>query len=164
MVFWGQRPKLFWLFNVFGFSFKQTVALKNYIHDLRSHTSSQLLFFLLMYQLMAEYNTTQRRISHPVASQLATGIIERFFPFQYCTHTEVHVNKAQSNEYAVSCTYSPDCHRRCCIRQLFLKILQYPHETHVLESIFKKLADLQTCNFIKKRPQYRCFPVYGENF
>ena len=33
-------------------------------------------------------------------------------------------------------------HRRCCIRKLFLKILQYPQETPVLESIFKKLADL----------------------
>ena len=50
-------------------------------------------------------------------------------------------------------------HRRCCIRKLFLKILQYPQETPVLESIFKKVADLQTCNFIKKRPQHRCFPV-----
>ena len=33
-------------------------------------------------------------------------------------------------------------HRRCCIRKLFLKILQYPQETPVLESIFKKVADL----------------------
>ena len=51
-------------------------------------------------------------------------------------------------------------HRRwCCIRKLFLKILQYTQETPVLESIFKKGADLYTCNFIKKRPQHRCFPV-----
>ena len=33
-------------------------------------------------------------------------------------------------------------HRRCCIRKLFLKILQYPQETPVLESIFKTFADL----------------------
>ena len=34
-------------------------------------------------------------------------------------------------------------HRRwCCIRKLFLKILQYTQETPVLESIFKKVADL----------------------
>ena len=33
-------------------------------------------------------------------------------------------------------------HRTCCIRKLFLKILQYPQETPVLESIFKKFADL----------------------
>ena len=50
-------------------------------------------------------------------------------------------------------------HRRCCIRKLFLKILQYTQETPVLESTFKKFTDLQTCNFIKKRPQHRCFPV-----
>ena len=58
-------------------------------------------------------------------------------------------------------------HQRCCIRKLlqppkvkpFIKILQYPLETSVLESIFKKVPDLQTCNFIKKRPQHRCFPV-----
>ena len=49
--------------------------------------------------------------------------------------------------------------RRCCMGKLFLKILQYPQETPALESIFKKIADLWTCNFIKKRPQHRCFPV-----
>ena len=29
----------------------------------------------------------------------------------------------------------------------------------VLESILNKVASLQACNFIKKRPQHRCFPV-----
>ena len=33
-------------------------------------------------------------------------------------------------------------HWRCCIRKLFLKNLQYPQETPILESIFKKFADL----------------------
>ena len=33
-------------------------------------------------------------------------------------------------------------HRRCCIRKLFLKIWQYPQETLVLESIFKKITGL----------------------
>ena len=33
-------------------------------------------------------------------------------------------------------------HRRCCIRKLFLKYLQYPQETPVLESIFKRFVDL----------------------
>ena len=33
-------------------------------------------------------------------------------------------------------------YRRCCIRKLFLKILQYPQETPVLECIFKKVANL----------------------
>ena len=32
--------------------------------------------------------------------------------------------------------------RRYCIRKLFLKFLQYPQETPVLESIFKRFADL----------------------
>ena len=27
----------------------------------------------------------------------------------------------------------------------------------MLESIFENVADLQTCNFIRKRPQHRCF-------
>ena len=47
----------------------------------------------------------------------------------------------------------------CSIKKLFLKILQYPHETPVLESLFKKVAGLKFCSFIKKRPQHRCFPV-----
>ena len=33
-------------------------------------------------------------------------------------------------------------HRRCRIRKLFLKTLQYPQEATVLESIFKKVANL----------------------
>ena len=39
-------------------------------------------------------------------------------------------------------------HRRCCIRKVFLKILQYAQETSVLKS-----------SFVSKRPQHRCFPV-----
>ena len=50
-------------------------------------------------------------------------------------------------------------HRRCSIKKMFLKISQYPQEAPVLESLFKKVAALQACNFIKKRPQHRCFPV-----
>ena len=30
---------------------------------------------------------------------------------------------------------------------------------HVFESLFYKVADRQTWNFIKKRLQHRCFPV-----
>ena len=36
-------------------------------------------------------------------------------------------------------------HWRYCVRNLFLKILQYPQETSVLESILKTFVDLQTC-------------------
>ena len=32
-------------------------------------------------------------------------------------------------------------------------------KTPVLESLFNKVADLQACDFIKKRLQYGCFPV-----
>ena len=35
-----------------------------------------------------------------------------------------------------------ESHRRCCIRKLFLKILQYSQETPVLEPILKKFADI----------------------
>ena len=45
------------------------------------------------------------------------------------------------------------------VPQLTLKIQQYPKETPVLESLFKKVAGLKARNFIKKRPQLRCFPV-----
>ena len=40
-----------------------------------------------------------------------------------------------------------------------LKDWQYPQKTPVLESLFEKVAGLKACNFIKKRPQHRCFPV-----
>ena len=42
-------------------------------------------------------------------------------------------------------------------KKLFLKISQYPQESAVLESLFKKVAVLIACNFIKKTPQHRCF-------
>ena len=47
--------------------------------------------------------------------------------------------------------------RRCCIRKLFLKILQYPQEKPVLVFIFLKFADLYTCSFIKNR----CLQVFS---
>ena len=53
------------------------------------------------------------------------------------------------------CRTATSIHRR----KLFLKILQYSQETPVWESIFEKVADHKTCNFIKKEPQHRWFPV-----
>ena len=50
-------------------------------------------------------------------------------------------------------------HRRCSIKKLFLKILQNPQKTHVLESLFKRVAALKACNFIKTRLLHRCFPM-----
>ena len=37
-------------------------------------------------------------------------------------------------------------------------------ETPMLESLFNKAADLQACNFIKKRLEYSYFPVIIEKF
>ena len=50
-------------------------------------------------------------------------------------------------------------HRRSSIKKLFLKILQYPQVTPVLQFLFKKVAVLRACTFIKKRPQHRWFPL-----
>ena len=50
-------------------------------------------------------------------------------------------------------------HLRCSIKKLFWKTSHYPQETPVLEFLFKKVAGLKACNFIKKLPQHRCFPV-----
>ena len=49
-------------------------------------------------------------------------------------------------------------------KKLFLEIWQYSQETPVLESLFKKIADLRACNFMKKRPQPWRFPVNVSNF
>ena len=55
--------------------------------------------------------------------------------------------------------------QRCYIRKLFLKFCTV-HRKHLCWSLFsKKLQVLfQICNFMKKRPQHRCFPVYIANF
>ena len=34
----------------------------------------------------------------------------------------------------------------------------------MLESFFKNVAGLKACNFIKKRPEHRCFPVNTAKF
>ena len=44
-------------------------------------------------------------------------------------------------------------HQRCSIKKVVLKKIP------VLESLFEKVAGLKVCNFIKKRPQHRWFPV-----
>ena len=47
------------------------------------------------------------------------------------------------------------------MKKLLLKISQYPQETPALEPLLKKV---QACNFIKKRPKHRCFPVNNATF
>ena len=55
-------------------------------------------------------------------------------------------------------------HQRCSIKKMFLKISQYPQETPALESLFRKVAGLQACSFMKKRFQHRCSCEYCEIF
>ena len=56
-------------------------------------------------------------------------------------------------------------HRRCSIKKLFLKNLQYPQETLVLESLFKTFFKKSSRrSFIKKRSQHRCFLVNNRRF
>ena len=55
-------------------------------------------------------------------------------------------------------------HRRCTIKKLLLKISQSLQETPVLKSLFRKVAGLKVCNFIKKRPQRKCFLVNISKF
>ena len=39
------------------------------------------------------------------------------------------------------------------------KFRKFYRKTPALESLFNKVAGLQTCNIIKKKLQHRCFPV-----
>ena len=43
-------------------------------------------------------------------------------------------------------------HRRCCIRKVFLKILQYPQETHVWSLFLKKLKTFRPTFLLKRDP------------
>ena len=47
---------------------------------------------------------------------------------------------------------------------MFLKISQCLHKNAYVGVSFNKVAVLKSCNFIKKRLQYRCFPVNIEEF
>ena len=55
-------------------------------------------------------------------------------------------------------------HRRCSIKKMFLKISLYPQETSLRESLFKRVAGLKACIFIKKKLQHRWFPVNISKF
>ena len=44
-------------------------------------------------------------------------------------------------------------------KKTILKSSLYPQKTPVYESPLKNVAGLKACYFIKKRPQWRCFPV-----
>ena len=65
---------------------------------------------------------------------------------------------------AVECIFStifdnnPVC--RYSLKQVLLKISPYSQENNYVGAFFNKVACLQANNFIKKRLQHRCFPVY----
>ena len=44
-------------------------------------------------------------------------------------------------------------------KSCFAQFRKFHWKTTVIESLFNKVADLQACNFTKKRLQHRCFPV-----
>ena len=71
---------MFRLFNVLEAIKWRTTALKNYIHGLRSDTSSlTTCFSWLIQQHLAQYNAKYRRISHPISflvGHLAVPTIE----------------------------------------------------------------------------------------
>ena len=50
-------------------------------------------------------------------------------------------------------------HRKCSVKKAFVKTSQYPQGNTGVGVFFNKVADLQTCNFIKKTLLHRCFPV-----
>ena len=76
--------------------------------------------------------------------------------YYYCSRvTYINYNKK-------FCMASPEAViKRCSIKKLLLKLRTGKYECR---SLFNQVADHQTCNFIKKRLQYRCFPVNFAKF
>ena len=60
--------------------------------------------------------------------------------------------------------FSKSRHRRCSVKNVFLKISQYSKKNTCVGVFFNKVAGLKTCNFIKKRLQHSCFPVIIAKF
>ena len=50
------------------------------------------------------------------------------------------------------------------IHHILENFTNFAEKTPVLESLLNKVADLKTCNFIKRRLQHRCFPVKFAKF
>ena len=68
------------------------------------------------------------------------------FPWKFLIKTEStwrRESKEQEHQLTLLCGRTVrSSHWRCCMRQLIFKILQYPQETPVSESIFLKSCDL----------------------
>ena len=54
---------------------------------------------------------------------------------------------------------SRSSHQGCCIKNTAHKSFAIFIGKHMLETLFNKATGLQACNFMKKRLEYRCFPV-----
>ena len=70
------------------------------------------------------------------------------------------IKKRRSEDAQQQVPYQNDksSHRRCLIKIAALKNVTIFHrKTPVIESLYHKVAELQVCNFIKKRLQHRCF-------
>ena len=73
--------------------------------------------------------------------------------------------KEQASQLALLCRGRTvrSSHRWCCITKLFLKILQYPQETPVLESFFKNVQTFRPAALLKRDPN-RSFLWILQNF
>ena len=70
-------------------------------------------------------------------------------------HTGLGITRIQFRKFVSKAWH---CDRMCSIKSCYLKFHYVHWKTPVLES-FNKVADLNACNFIKKRLQHRCFLV-----
>ena len=75
---------------------------------------------------------------HVIANNYLSNVL---FKIECTWRHEIKVQAPQLSLVYLGRTFR-SIHWGCCIRKLFLKVLQYPQETPVLKSIFKKVADL----------------------
>ena len=86
--------------------------------------------------------------------------LQMFSQFYYCCTRVTYINYNKKFYMA-----SPEAVvQRCSVKKLVLKPRAEFTGKHQCLSLFNKVAGLQTCNFIKNRLQYRCFPVNFAKF
>ena len=105
-------------------------------------------------------------------------IIQQEFNMFCCSHTDIFEHDLSCIYYRLSQVYRSS-HQRCSIQKSVLKTLAiFMGGCSILKPVFKffcsvtlkqnlffnKVLGLQTCNFIKKRLQHRCFPVNIKKF
>ena len=62
----------------------------------------------------------------------------------------IHCSRGSIQKQPFADVFQKRCFLKCCNTQ---------RKTHVLESLFNKVAGLKACNFIEKRTEHRCFYV-----